>query len=157
MTGRPLPSTPDVLVIGAGPAGLALAFELKRRGVETLLLERGPTVGHSWATMPTHLKLVSPWKANWLPGADPRRFPPNHELLRAEYAAALQHYAKLQELPVITEAGVFDVTRTMEQGFVVRTSAGTFRAPLLVSATGCFSNPFTPVFPGARESSLPQF
>jgi hypothetical protein len=58
---------------------------------------------------------------------------------------------------VIPEAGVQHVTRSSEGSFVVRTNAGVFRAPLLVNATGCFSNPFTPVFPGARESSLPQF
>ena len=146
-----------MLIIGAGPAGLTLAFELKRRGVESLLLERGPAVAHSWAQMPARLKLVSPWKANCLPGADTRRFPPNHELSRNEYCIALQEYARLKELSIVTNAGAQHVTRDPDRGFIVRTDAGTFSAPQLVNATGCFANPFTPEFPGARESSLPQF
>lgn len=146
-----------MLIIGAGPAGLTLAFELKRRGVESLLLERGPSVAHSWAQMPARLKLVSPWKANWLPGADTRRFPPNHELSRNEYCIALQEFARLKELSIVTNAGARQVTRDPDRGFIVRTDTGTFSAPLLVNATGCFANPFTPEFPGARESSLMQF
>ena len=157
MPSRPVPTTADAVIIGAGPAGLALCFELKRRGVESVVLERGPTVAHSWATMPTHLKLVSPWKANGLPGSDPRSFRSNHEMPRAEYAAALRHYALLQDLPVLTGAGVQDVSRPTEESFEVRSSCGTFSAPLLINATGCFANPFTPEFPGARASSLPQF
>src|SRR6266516_4142674 len=57
----------------------------------------------------------------------------------------------------MTGAGVENVSRSMEEGFDVRTSAGTFSARLLINATGCFANPFQPEFPGARESSLPQF
>jgi putative flavoprotein involved in K+ transport len=157
MSGRPLPETPDALIIGAGPAGLALAFELKRRGVESLMLESGPAVAHSWANMPTHLKLVSPWKANCLPGSDSRCFPRNHEMTRAEYCSVLQQYAQINQLSVLTNATVHDVKRRTDAGFVVHACGGTFSAPLLVNATGCFANPFTPEFPGAPESSLPQF
>jgi putative flavoprotein involved in K+ transport len=145
-----------VLILGAGPAGLTLAFELKRRAVDYLLLEKAPTVADSWMRMPSHLKLVSPWKANWLPGADRRRFPPNHALSAAEYASWLQQYARLRELPVVTNAGVRAVSRTGVGGFAVQTDAGTFTAPLVVNATGCFANPFVPEVPGARESPIPQ-
>jgi putative flavoprotein involved in K+ transport len=157
MPSRPLPATPDALIVGAGPAGLALAFELKRRGVESLLLEQGSAVAHSWANMPTRLKLVSPWKANCLPGSDPRCFPSNHEMTRAEYSSVLQQYARLHQLAVLTNTTVHDVTRRIDDGFVVHTSTGTFNAPFLVNAAGCFANPFTPEFPGALKSPLPQF
>ena len=145
-----------VLILGAGPAGLALAFELKQRAVDSLLLESAPTVAQSWARMPTRTKLVSPWKANWLPGADPHRFPPNCALSAAEYGSWLQQYARLRELPVVTNAEVLAVSRDGNAGFQVQTSAGTFTAPLVVNATGYFANPFVPEFTGARESAIPQ-
>ncbi len=145
-----------VLILGAGPAGLTLAFELKQRAVDCLLLEKAPAVADSWARMPSQLKLVSPWKANWLPGADPRGFPPNCALSAAEYGSWLQQYARLRELPIVTNAEIRAVSRDGDSGFQVQTSAGTFTAPLVVNATGCFANPFVPKLPGAGESSIPQ-
>jgi 2-polyprenyl-6-methoxyphenol hydroxylase-like FAD-dependent oxidoreductase len=41
------PSAWDVVVIGAGPVGLAATIELARRGVRTLLVERNDRVGHA--------------------------------------------------------------------------------------------------------------
>ena len=38
----------DVLVIGAGQAGLALGHHLAARGADFLLLDAGPEIGHSW-------------------------------------------------------------------------------------------------------------
>ena len=147
----------DVLILGAGPAGLALGRELKQRGVSFLILERGATVAHSWQTMPTHLKLLSPWKANGLPGARADEFPANHEISRADYAAWLQAYARQQALPVQTDCHVAEVTRTPDGFFRVQTSDGEFLSRLLVNATGYFSHPFTPEIPGARASSVAQF
>src|SRR5437867_4246418 len=111
-----------VLILGAGPAGLTLAFELKQRAVDCLLLEKAPTVADSWMRMPSHLKLVSPWKANWLPGADPRRFAANCAVSAAEYGSWLQQYARLRELPVVTNAGVRAVSRAGDGGFSVQTN-----------------------------------
>lgn len=37
----------DALVLGAGPAGLSVAYELQKRGVGVLILERGQTPGES--------------------------------------------------------------------------------------------------------------
>lgn len=50
-----------VAVIGAGPVGLAAAAHLLERGIEPLVFEAGPTVGHSirqWG----HVRLFSPWR-----------------------------------------------------------------------------------------------
>jgi len=75
----------------------------------------------------------------------------------SEYGSWLQQYARLKDLPVVTNAAVSAVSRDNGTGFAVRTSAGTFTAPWVVNATGCFANPFVPKTPGARESSIPQF
>ncbi|MER6362259.1 NAD(P)-binding domain-containing protein [Kitasatospora sp. NPDC001527] len=55
-TGQPLP----VVVVGAGPIGLAAAARLLERGIEPLVLEAGPSAGtavRGWA----HVRLFSPW------------------------------------------------------------------------------------------------
>lgn len=52
--------TLPVAVIGAGPVGLAAAVHLKERGLEPLVIEAGPKVGHTvrqWA----HVSMFSPW------------------------------------------------------------------------------------------------
>src|ERR1043166_3302279 len=80
-----------VLVVGAGPAGLALGAELKRRGVNFLIIEKG-SIGDSWERMPRPLKLVSPRKCNSLSRSDRNRFHPNAQLTRAELLDYLRAY-----------------------------------------------------------------
>ncbi len=52
-----------VAVIGAGPVGLAAAAHLLERGLEPVVIEAGPTVGHAvrqWG----HVQTFSPWEFN---------------------------------------------------------------------------------------------
>lgn len=51
MSSAPIPPAPAVLVLGAGPAGLACAMELSRHGVEVAVAERQPRVGGLAATL----------------------------------------------------------------------------------------------------------
>jgi NADPH-dependent 2,4-dienoyl-CoA reductase/sulfur reductase-like enzyme len=56
----PTTDQPPVVVIGAGPVGLAAAAHLVERGLELLVLEAGPSAGtavRDW----THVRLFSPW------------------------------------------------------------------------------------------------
>ena len=147
----------DVLVLGGGPAGLSVGRELKERGVNFLVLERGPTVGESWRRMPANLKLVSPWKANVLPGSEPSRLPRNYEMSREEYCDYLIRYATEQQLPVRSGVVVKTVERDGDGVFVVKSEAGEFRARCLVNATGGSSKAFIPKFDGAEEATIPQF
>ena len=50
-----------VVVIGAGPVGLAAAAHLLERGLQPLVLEAGPTVGAAVAQW-AHVRLFSPWR-----------------------------------------------------------------------------------------------
>jgi glycine/D-amino acid oxidase-like deaminating enzyme len=57
-----------VVVVGAGPVGLAAAAELLERGIEPLVLERGPKAGAAVAQW-RHVRLFSPWSQLVAPAA----------------------------------------------------------------------------------------
>lgn len=146
----------DVLVLGAGPAGLSVGHELRERGLRFLILERGETAGESWRRMPENLKLVSPWKSNFLPGTARERLPGNYEMSRSEYCDYLQRYAVEQQLPIKTGVRVVTVEREHGEGFAVKSDAGVFRGRCLINATGGSSKAFIPSYDGAEESMIPQ-
>src|SRR6476619_5939332 len=58
----------DVLVIGAGQAGLALAWHLNRRDARYRLIDSAPEIGHSWRTRWDSLRLFTPAQYDSLPG-----------------------------------------------------------------------------------------
>ena len=75
--------TVDLVVIGAGQAGLSLSYELSRASVEHVVLERG-RVGESWRGRWDSFCLVTPNWSMQLPGGtyqgpDPHGFMPSHD------------------------------------------------------------------------------
>src|ERR671920_973479 len=90
--GAMLPRTLDVLVIGAGQAGLALGAQLKRTPLRFGLVERHARVGDSWRKRYDSLTLFTPRAYSALPGlaltGDPEGFPTKNEI--ADY---LERYA----------------------------------------------------------------
>ena len=56
------------LVVGAGPAGLAAAACLKRRGFDALVLEAAPAVGDAWRHHYDRLRLHTVKQQSHLPG-----------------------------------------------------------------------------------------
>ena len=114
----------DVIVLGAGPAGLSIGYELKRRGLRFLLIERGQAVGESWRRMPASLKLVSPWRANYLPGTRPGLFSRHYKMTRQEFCQYLRDYAAEHQLPVQVGEMVAQVARDSDGLFRVMTATG---------------------------------
>src|ERR1700733_5454958 len=58
----------DVMVLGAGAAGLGVAAQLKARGVDCVVLERGPGVAASWRGRYDRLRLHTIRRLSGLPG-----------------------------------------------------------------------------------------
>ena len=87
----------DVLIVGAGQAGLAAASELGRLGVSCTVYERHPRVGDSWRTRYDSLVLFSSREYSALPGlehaGDRDGFPD-----RLEMADYLERYAASRAL-----------------------------------------------------------
>lgn len=72
----------DVVVIGAGQAGLAASHELTARGVPHAVLERAGAVGGAWAGRWDSFCLVTPNHAIRLPGGEYRGEDPDGYLPR---------------------------------------------------------------------------
>jgi len=134
----------DVLVIGAGPAGLATSAALSRAGVSHRVLERGDEIGHTFAHLYDSLVLHTakgPSALPWLPfPKSTPRFPRRRDVL--DY---LHRYADTFRVPVSTRTDVVSVRRDGGR-WVLRTAAGAdLRARAVVVATGIVANPFEPV------------
>src|SRR5450432_859362 len=94
-----------VIVVGAGPAGLASAACLKRRGVDALVLEAGPQVAGSWRRHYDRLHLHTAKEHSSLPGLPfPKELP--RYPARADVVAYLEAYAAHFEIAPRTDEPV---------------------------------------------------
>lgn len=142
------------IILGAGPAGLSLGYEMLRMGMSCLILEKGDRAGESFAHYPKQI-WFGPWLNNTLPGSGV----PWHWLLRRTtqpaYSWYLGEYARRNVLPIRFQAEVQRVCRSGNR-FVVKTRDGSvLSCDALVNATGYFSKPYLPTVPGLEGSNLP--
>ena len=124
------------LVVGAGHAGLAMSRCLAERSIDHAVLERGE-VANSWKTERwDSLRLLTPNWQSRLPGgyryagADPHGY-----RAMPETVAYLERYAEAIAAPVRTHTAVTSVRRA-DEGYVLSTSQGEWRAPVVVLASG---------------------
>jgi putative flavoprotein involved in K+ transport len=137
----------DAIVVGAGPAGLAAAAELERRGLTALVLERGDGAGAAWAQHYDRLRLNT---VRWTAGLPRRRLPrrtgrwPSRDAVRAY----LDDYRVRESLAVRSGVTVASIAPGPEGGWVAETSKGSIAAAVMVVATGSCNVPRTPDWPG---------
>ncbi|MBK6763179.1 MAG: NAD(P)-binding domain-containing protein [Micrococcales bacterium] len=142
----------DVLVIGAGQAGLAASHELTSAGVEHLVLDRA-RIGQAWTDRWDSFCLVTPSALTLnLPGMPYDGDDPEGYLSRAGIVEYLQRYAA--GAPVRQEVEVRSLERRTE-GFRARTSQGEFSARRVVVATGAYQRPYRPPGAASLPPSLP--
>jgi cation diffusion facilitator CzcD-associated flavoprotein CzcO len=139
----------SVVVVGAGPAGLAASAELRRRGVDHRLLERGARVGDSWRRLYDSLTLHTGKHLSALPGLRLGRGVPLF-VPRDVFVAYLERYARVFALPVELNRPATRVHRD-DTGWLIETPSGSIRARALVVATGIIPNPRAPHFEGRER------
>jgi putative flavoprotein involved in K+ transport len=139
----------NVLVVGAGPAGLGVASELGRLGVRTTVLEQAGTVGAAWRGRYDRLRLNSSrWFSN-LPG---QRHPKGSAVFpsRDEMIAYLEGYARDQRVDVRVNTRVERIDRDGDR-WALHTSAGELPAEQVIVSSGYAHTPYIPDWPGRER------
>jgi putative flavoprotein involved in K+ transport len=141
--------TYELVIVGAGSAGLATGALLRRAGLEPLLLEAGPEPGAAWRERYDRLHLHTPRLLSGLPGRRvPRRF--GRWVARDDLLEYFHEYAGAERLDVRTATRVERI-ETDGDAWRLDTSQGQVRAEKVIVATGYNGRPFVPDWPG-RES-----
>lgn len=144
----------DVLVVGAGQAGLAMGHELAQQELDFLIVDAASEIGESWRSRWDTLVLFTPSQYDGLPGmpfpAATDTYPTKDDV--ADYLAV---YAERSGLPVRFGAPVTGVSR--QDGHYAATVRGeTVEAKRVVVATGPFQTPFIPAMASEADASVTQ-
>ena len=137
----------EVIVVGAGPAGLATSRELTRAGVEHRVLERGGQVGETWARLYDSLVLHTGRHLSALPGMPLPSTLPTF-VPRQDFLDYLHRYADRFRLPIDTGVEVTSAARDDGHWRLERRSGPAIHAQHLVVATGIVANPYVPAIAG---------
>ncbi len=145
-----------VVVVGAGPGGLAMAAALRRHGVNPLVLDRAEQVGSSWRRHYDRLHLHTPRGWSHLPGYRiPRRYGrwvARDDVVHYLEQFAAHHRLRLRFGTAVTRLDRVDAVDRERDGparWVVRLADGTqLRACDVVVATGYNHSPVPPPWPG---------
>jgi len=137
------------VIVGAGPAGLAGAAQLRRLGVSALVLERANQVGASWRSRYDRLRLNT---CRWTSALPDSRYPRKAGLFptRDDMVAYLERYAVSHELDICPGSRVEAIERE-DGGWSVRTAAETYWASQVIVATGHQHTPQIPTWPGRDD------
>lgn len=149
-----------VVVIGAGQAGLSVAYYLQRLGLvpgrDLVILDRGPEPGGAWQFRWEALRLGSTHRVHDLPGmeriglsfasADRRR--PARDVVREYYGRYEEEFGLEVRRPEATRRVTSASFGDTGSPLVIETDRATERARVLVNATGTWGSPFVPYYSG---------
>jgi cation diffusion facilitator CzcD-associated flavoprotein CzcO len=136
----------DIVVIGAGQAGLAVSYYLRRTPWSWTVLDGEVGPGAAWRHGWDSLRLFSPAQWSSLPGwpmpASTEGTPTRDDVL--DYFAAYEaRYTLPIQRPVRVQA-----VRHGDGALLVESDRGHYRTRVVVSATGTWSTPYIPRYPG---------
>ncbi len=128
----------DLIIIGAGPAGLSAAEIAAREGLNYLVIEKG-TIANTIRQYPLGRTMFStPNEVEMYEGTlKPVREKPSREELLSHYV----HFVLDHDLRINTGERVLSVAGDVENGFVVRTDCDEYRSRRVLFAIGAMDNP----------------
>ncbi len=146
------PKRHDVVVIGAGQAGLSAGFHLKRKRIDYVILEGAPRVGDVWRNRWDSLRLFTPAKFDSLDGY---RFPAHKDSFptKDEMADYLEAYAAKFDLPVRVNEPVERLYRANGR-FRIETTDRIYEADHVVVAAASYQKPRLPAFANDMDKQV---
>ncbi|WP_250005121.1 NAD(P)/FAD-dependent oxidoreductase [Actinoplanes sp. M2I2] len=140
------------VVVGAGAAGLAASWHLRRNGRRFVVLDAGARPGDVWRSRYDSLRLFTPARFCELPGL-PMHVPPGAHPGKDEMADYLARYAERFDLPV--RPGSVVRTHRVDQGRHRLSGDGfAIETDRLIVATGACRTPATPAFAAALAPAV---
>jgi glycine/D-amino acid oxidase-like deaminating enzyme len=135
----------DVVVIGAGQAGLSSAYFLRRAGMDFVVLDANPGPGGAWQHRWPTLRMATVHGIFDLPGMKFTPPAPDEQAATAvpAYFAAYEREFGLEVRRPVTVSAVRPGSRLL-----VETSDGDWSARAVINATGTWTRPFWPHYPG---------
>lgn len=159
------PTDTQIVVIGAGQAGLAVSYYLQRLGLDAgqdfVVLDRGPATGGAWQSRWAGLRIGSAHRINDLPGMDELglsfddadRRAPARDVVADYYRRYEEHFG----FQVVRPAEVVEVhNRGTDLDVFLRDDEGHVQSVstrIIINATGTWGAPFVPWAPG-RDAFL---
>lgn len=142
-----------VVVVGGGLAGLATLSELRRRGVDAIVLDEAPEIGSSWAQRHDSLRLNSVRWLSHMPGlrmpATWGSWPTRDNMVTYTRAYAGPHRDAIRHGVRVERISAGD----NGSGWIVETDAGRWEAEDVVVATGLYREPELPSWPSLSTFS----
>jgi putative flavoprotein involved in K+ transport len=144
----------EVLVIGAGQAGLAVAHYLAKAGIDVLIVEAGARIGDSWRRRWDSLRLFTAAEFAGLPDypfpGDPNAFPTKDQL--ADY---LEAYASRMGLRVRFHTRIDALERAGDR-YVARAGDSTFESRHVIVTTGPYQQQRLPEWAATLDERIVQ-
>jgi len=135
----------DLIIIGAGPAGLSAADAAAQEGLNYLVIEKG-TIADTIRSYPVGRTLFS--TVNELEMREGTLKPVREKPTREELLSHYIHFVLDHDIRINTDEEVTNVARLEPEGFLVRTTRGQYRTARVLFAIGAMAHPRRLKIPG---------
>ncbi len=145
----------DVVIVGAGWAGLSVSYALTQAGYSHVVYERD-RICETWRRQRwASFRMNTPNVMTVLPGDTYEGSEPEGYMTRDAFVEMVESYARRHDLPVREGTAVLDARRSAGQ-FEIRTTSGAALADMLVVASGNLNVPRRPAVAGCIPASVNQ-
>jgi thioredoxin reductase (NADPH) len=128
----------ECIIVGGGPCGLSAAIELKRIGINPLIIEKGNVVNAIY-NYPTHQTFFS--SSEKLSIGNVPFIIEQHKPKRNQALVYYREVAKMHDLRINRFEEVKSVTKTGDNLFALKTSKGDYETKRVIIATGYYDHP----------------